>query len=294
MISPGKAVQPAHDPMNQQLIISTIDRVHAQALSEAASRLSGLTFSGTARRFLVCRMGSTGSTWLAKLLNSHPEVRCSHEGYLVVAYPMAPAECGHEEVLKFIEYFAWEGGHDAYQVLGDVGSVWLGHLPHLRSATTGLLLRHPARVLRTRQFAYSGEQPPPPIPAQSRECIREIWDIDTDIHDPFDQLFLHDAFTYASHVWGLGSVDVLIRLEEMRNPERCHAMLAALTGLTYSPELVELAVNRPVHQRTAGGLSIREIVAGFSARQRDWYRLMLGEVAPGLGYSLFDDIDPGR
>jgi hypothetical protein len=29
---------------------------------------------GTHRRFLVTRMGSSGSTWLAKLLNSHPEV----------------------------------------------------------------------------------------------------------------------------------------------------------------------------------------------------------------------------
>src|SRR5215831_7852275 len=41
---------------------------------EIASKLSVLEMTGSHRRFLVARQGSTGSTWLAKLINSHPDV----------------------------------------------------------------------------------------------------------------------------------------------------------------------------------------------------------------------------
>ncbi len=49
--------------------------------------LSKLDIRGEHHRFLVNRMGSSGSTWLVKLLNSHPDVFCYHEGVLAQIYP---------------------------------------------------------------------------------------------------------------------------------------------------------------------------------------------------------------
>src|SRR5437870_615055 len=108
------------------------------------------------RGFVINRIGSTGSTWLAKLLNSHADVYCSHEGFTAHVY--LSTECTADDVLKFIEYFAWDTKHGAYKVLGDIGSVWAGHLPHLKPMTRGLLVRHPARLLNTRLAIYPSDQ----------------------------------------------------------------------------------------------------------------------------------------
>ena len=64
---------------------------------DVAATLSGLPVAGSHRRFLVHRLGSTGSTWLAKLLNSHPDVFCYHEGVISKIFPAR--SYGNEEIL---------------------------------------------------------------------------------------------------------------------------------------------------------------------------------------------------
>jgi hypothetical protein len=86
----------------------------------------------------------------------------------------------------------------------------------------------------------------------------------------------------------------LIRLEELQEVENCRRILHALTGLEYSPTLVEEAILKRVHRRTDGDKSISEIVAGFTARQRDWYRVMLSDVLPSFGYELLDETPCGK
>jgi len=280
-------------PSVSQRIISLVDRRHQVSAPLIALRLSNLRIQGNFRRFMVTRMGSTGSTWLAKLLNSHPDVYCSHEGVLSQVYP-ANQTNGGDHLLRYIEYFAWDTKHEAYQVVGDVGSVWPIHFASLPSFTTGILLRHPARMLNTRLNVYPGDQSFSAIPDKSRTDIQELWGIDLSQYEPIDQIFLHDIFTFAEQVWTLDKVDVVIRLEDLAEVENCQRVLQALTGLDYSRSLVEHASERIVNQRTNGRKPIEEIVAGFSARQRDWYLSLLAGILPHFGYSLLDEPDNPR
>jgi hypothetical protein len=222
-------------------------------------------------------------------LSAHPDVHCTHEGVLAHVYPAS--QYTDRDVIRFIEYFAWDAKHEAYQVLGDVGSVWSGHLACLPSFTTALLVRHPARILNTRLAVYPRDQSFSQIPPESRISIRKIWGIDIQDHDPIDQIFLHDAFIFASHVWTLDKADLTIRIEDMQEVENCQIILKSLTGLHYSRALIEQASQRRVNQRTQGAKSISEIVEGFTARQRDWYKIMLSDIVSYFGYGLFNELD---
>ena len=275
-----------------QQINSVFDRVNASAHAEVDVCLSNLRVIGNVKRFIISRMGSTGSSWLAKLLNAHPEVYCSHEGMMAHVYPSDQLTA--RDVLEFIGYFAWDAKHEAYSVLGDVGSAFISHLHYLTSFTTALLVRHPARMLNTRLTVYPNDQSFSAIPADSQVCIQELWGINLNDYEPIDQIFLHDTWTFASQVWVLDKADLLIRLEELQEVENCRRILHALTGLEYSPTLVEEAILKRVHRRTDGDKSISEIVAGFTARQRDWYRVMLTDVLPSFGYELLDETPCGK
>jgi hypothetical protein len=265
-------------------IKSVVDRVYAPLRAEAELRLSKLTILGVAHRFVITRMGSTGSSWLAKLLDSHPEVLCTHEGFLALAYPSE--QFNHQDVLRFLEYFAWDTKHDAYDVLGDVGSVLTYHLSSLYAFSKAILVRHPARMLNTRLTVYPAYKGFANIPAESQTAIREIWGIDLNEYEPIDQVFLHDTFTFASQVAALDDVDLVIRIEDMSDVGKCQKALKSLTGFEYSDALVEHAVQNRVNRRTRGRQSVSEIVGGFTARQRDWYNSMLADVVPCFGYEL--------
>ncbi len=121
-------------------------------------------------------MGSTGSAWLAKLLCSHPEVYCSHEAVVAQVYPAKRYTA--DEVLRFIEYFAWDTKHHAYKAVGDVGSVWSSQLPYLPSFTTAVLVRHPARLLYTRLKIYPTDQTFTMIPCEWKRPERR-WEVAT-------------------------------------------------------------------------------------------------------------------
>jgi hypothetical protein len=279
-------------PSMCQQVGSAFDRVYGPACAEAEVCLSNLRVNGNVRRFIIGRMGSTGSSWLAKLLNGHPEVYCSHEGIVAQLYPSL--QINSQEIFRFIEYFAWNAKHEAYRVLGDVGSVFCWHLRWLSTFTTALLVRHPARILNTRLTVYPQSQSFAAIPPESRTCIQDLWGIDLHDYEPIDQIFLHDIWTFASQVWVLDKVDLLIRLEDLQEVENCLRILHALTGLDYNRTLVEEATLKRVNRRTQGSRSISEIVAGFSARQRDWYSLMLADVLPSFGYELLDETPWGK
>jgi hypothetical protein len=78
----------------------------------------------------------------------------------------------------------------------------------------------------------------------------------------------------------------------MQGAENCHRILKSLTGLDFSHTIVEQATQRRVNQRTPDVNSVSEIVAGFTSRQRDWYKLMLSDIVPYFGYGLLDDPEP--
>jgi adenylyl-sulfate kinase len=107
---------------------------------------------------------------------------------------------------------------------------------------------------------------------------------------PIDQIFLHDLLIFASQIRTLDKADLVIRIEDLQEVEECQSTLKALTGLDYDRAVVENAVRNRINRRTNGPAQISQIVEGFTAHQREWYRAMLSDVAPRLGYSLFDDL----
>ena len=234
-------------------------------------------------------MGGTGSTWLAKLLNSHPDVFCSHEAVASRVFPAT--QYGPAEILNYLRCLAWDSMHGAYSAVGDVGSIWQQHAAGLHQFRTAVLLRHPARVLSSRLATYPHDQSFTEI-TTGRDAL-DLWGIDLAKLDPMDRIFVHDLLIFASQVWALARKVRIIRIEDMASPELCHEALKHLTGLDYPIGLIHSAIAKPVNQRTKP-IAIRQIVSGFTARQRDWYRVLLRDAAPRLGYSLEEPVTLAR
>ena len=226
-------------------------------------------------------MGGAGSTWLAKLLNSHPDVFCSHEAVAARAFPAK--QYSAEDIFLFLRSLAWDTMHGAYAAIGDVGSVWQTHAAGLHGFRTAVLVRHPARILASRLANYPNDQSFTEISTQ--DAVREVWDIDMSLFDSLDQIFLHDLHTYASQVWASQRGVRVIRIEDLARPEACHEVASYLTALEYPPQIIDRAIVCPVNQR-AKSTPVPQIVSRFTARQRAWYHLILRDVAPEFGYDL--------
>jgi hypothetical protein len=249
-------------------------------------KLSPPTPPPSPRRFLVARMGSTGSAWFAKLLNTHPEVFCSHEGLLAGVYPAKQYTA--DDVDRFIAYFMWDNKHGAYKAIGDVGSIWDSHLESL-PFNTALLVRHPARILYTRLATYPFGQAFTTIPQAWRVQVRQTIGVDLDAHGPVDQIFLYDACVFAGQAHWLRRGAHVIRIEDMQELRSCQAALKALTGVDYDRSLLRRLLGRRVNQRTDAPERISRIVAAFTPQQREWYQTIVGPIIDDFGYRLLDD-----
>src|SRR6266576_566345 len=248
--------------------------------------LSKLDIRGEHHRFLVNRMGSSGSTWLVKLLNSHPDIFCYHEGVLAQIYPHKSYTA--EQVVNFIQWLAWDNMHGAYKAIGDVGSSWLGHLLAVPSNlfTTGILFRHPARMLNTRLKVIETDKSFLEIDASTLRQIEERWGIKA--RDEIDQIFVQDLFHTVTQIRAVDRVDVVIHLERMNDVEYCCNILQQLTGIHHEPSVVDLFIHNPVNRRT-NTASVQAVVEQFSSDQRAWYKLMLKEDLTRCGYALDSD-----
>lgn len=262
-----------------------IEAHYADAIERADTFAASLQVSHTHRRFVVARMGTTGSTWLAKLLNSHPDVFCSHEQIVPLTYPAAGF--GAPDIERLIEILATNCMHGAYAAAGDVGSVWSGYALALSGKfTTGLLIRHPARLVNRR--LASGTLYLTTIDAKACRAIEALWGISMDAIDPVNQAFIHDLHTFACQVFHLDRIDCLMRIEDLRDAEQCSAALKTLTGIDYPHHLVETALASRINTGP-GSLSVPRILDQFTLDQRSWYERILGSVAEQFGYDLYSD-----
>ena len=248
--------------------------------------LSKLDIRGEHHRFLVNRMGSSGSTWLVKLLNSHPDVFCYHEGVLAQIYPQKSYTSEH--VVNFIRSLAWDDMHGAYKAIGDVGSSWLGHIHAVprNLFTTGILLRHPARMLNTRLKVFEKDKSFTEIDPSTLRQTEERWGIK--VRNEMDQIFVQDLFHIVMQLRAVDTVDVVIQLERMNDVEYCCNILQQLTGIHHEPSLVDLFIHNPVNRRT-NTVSLQAVLQEFSSEQRAWYNAMLKEDLPRCGYALDSD-----
>ena len=272
------------------LIAEVCEDVSGEISRDIQARLCDLKLSGSHRRFLVSRMGSTGSTWLAKLLNGHPDVFCYHEGVIAKVYPAR--KYGNDEILAFINLLSTDLMHGAYLATGDVGSTWINHLTALpkNSFFRALLMRHPAKILSTRLKVFPQDRSFTEISERFTQCIQRIWGIDPRKYDEIDRIFLQDAFIFAGQVRWLSQVDLVIQIEKMNDPEYCGRAVHALTGLDYERCLVRAFLDNPINVRTGGHQSIKQTLLSFTAQQRKWYEHMLGDVISRFGYSLDGEV----
>jgi hypothetical protein len=266
-------------------IIDTIETAYSQSFPGIAEQLANITMTGTQRRFVVTRMGSTGSTWLAWLLNSHPDVQCSHEAILSRIFPKD--SYNSNDLVDLIRLLAFDAHHGAYLASGDVGSVWPPHIVALESKfATGLLIRHPARTLNTRLHVFPDDRSFSEIPRWTKQAIRELWDIDVNKLAPLDQIFLNDILVFAGQIVLRGKVGMILRIEDLQDMEYCRHSLAQLTGVKYPVSLIARAIRRRINSRTGVLRPIKEIVKGFGSQREHWYRTLLRDVAPLFDYDL--------
>src|SRR5882672_9899505 len=269
------------------------DRIKSEEKSAPADNvdalrasLSKLDIRGEHHRFLVNRMGSSGSTWLVKLLNSHPDVFCYHEGVLAQIYPLKSYTSEH--VVNFIRCLAWDDMHGAYKAIGDVGSSWLGHIHAVprNLFTTGILMRHPARMLNTRLKVFEKDKSFTKIDPSTLRQTEERWGIKA--CNEMDQIFVQDLFHIVMQIRAVDTVDVVIQLERMNDVEYCCNILQQLTGIHHEPSVVDLFIHNPVNRRT-NTVSLQAVLQQFSSEQRAWYKVMLKEDLPRCGYALDSD-----
>jgi hypothetical protein len=273
-----------------QQILDVLDDVYSQSNAELGAQLSNVELVGDHRRFLVGRMGSTGSTWLAKLLNSHQDVFCTHEQILSSIYPKQ--SYGASDIVNLVHAIGWNTHHDAYRAVGDVGSVGLGFLMFLcgHGFTTALLLRHPARLMHTRLKVYPTDQSFTSIRPETQLAIQQIWGIDLATLGMLDRVLVNDLFIFVTQLRALGRIDVIVRIEDLLDPEYCQEVLYGLTGVHYEGDLIAKALANRVNKRTTDVATVAEIVNGFTPQHREWYRIMLGDAVPHFGYELDSEV----
>ena len=260
--------------------------------SDIDEKLKSISLSGSHRRFLVARLGSTGSSWLAKLLNSHPEVFCEHEGILKKIYPRK--DFGPEDITEFILTVAHNTHHNAYKAAGDVGSVSLSHIIQLPEGliTKALLIRHPARMLFTKisnihpktlsKFKENLNKPNETI---VQEALKKEWGIDDSRFEDMDRIFLRNAYRWVAQLKRAQKFNlIIIKIEDMNEVEYAGDILSKLTGVEYEKSLIGWMANKRENVRAKKFESINDLMKEFHTQQCEWYKLMVYEDAEKIGY----------
>lgn len=136
-----------------------VDEPAARPLLDAANPITGLAPNGSEPRhlFAVISWGCAATTWLAKVLNSHPEILALHHGNLGVGLN------GSDQRLDGVDYM-WKLAYDGtgYVVAGDVHGVTRFTLPAIHEVfgelfSAAVVVRDPLPRLTSllAQFARS-------------------------------------------------------------------------------------------------------------------------------------------
>lgn len=251
-----------------------------------AARFRTMRYSGNHQRFLVNRMGNTGSTWLAKLLNAHPEVFCEHEGVVSRIWPRSAYD--EEDILQYVEFIAAYERHEAYFAVGDIGSTWLNHVIEAPADefSTAILLRHPIRILNTRlRQVRSGYVE---FTDFATAEIQRYFAIDPNTLGEADRYFVNDCAVFLSVAEHFGDVGSVIRIEGFCDQAYATSVLKELTGLTYPPDLIQKLWFQRINSHNNASDPAR-IFAGFSSWQQDFYMTHIDPVARATGYELAND-----
>jgi len=251
--------------------------------------LAETQINGNHRRFFVCRLGQTGSTWLAKLINSHPEVLCLHEAILFKIHPKFSYSL--EDQYDLIRWYCADTQHRAYSALGEIGSLDLNlaiKLPR-EIFTIGLLLRHPANQLFTRLGTAKEDLRVFEIDEKKLRIeyfLKEKFGIHASKYESEDRLFLRMAWMWKKKLEGSKDVDCILKVEEFNNLDYAQETLLKLTGVHYEPSFLERAIDKKENVRAKKVETPREAFNQFTPQQQEWYKLMVNELAEEIGYFI--------
>lgn len=252
-----------------------------------------LEWMGQHRRFLVARMGGTGSSFLARLLNSHIDVNCTHEDAL--KYMRASIGCV-ESIKCVYNWLASDSTHDAYKAAGDVGSAFLEHLIAARNVTvhsgaerplplaTGLIVRHPLLVYRVQKSYFDD------APFQLKDWqvarIARFWPDLSSTEMATDPCFLWNMTVWMEGCVSANNVDVLIRTSDFGDLETLSTIATKLTGLVYPESLLVAATSVRINAKFNADDEITKIFNELSDTQKKRYLDVIAEPAAHLGYSV--------
>lgn len=108
-------------------------------------------------RYVILTVGHSGSCWVAKMLNSHREVFCSHEALYQTIYPerwrLCDIEKNRRAELALIDYLTFGTAiKGCYKAYGDVGSLYLPEswdYARKKGLKVAMLIRHPIFIAQS-------------------------------------------------------------------------------------------------------------------------------------------------
>lgn len=169
--------------------------------------------------FAVVSWGCSATAWLAKVLNSHPEILCHHALNVWLS-----SLAGQERLdgWQYMRLLAWKGGH--YKAVGDVHGVSRHTIPEIKEKfqdnfSAAILLREPIARLRSQLAQFE------------RVEEGEITDIGY-VDDLCERLRIHLPINNHKTRLFVHGVNMLNSIIE----EREHAPVYKSEDLTESPE----------------------------------------------------------
>lgn len=251
--------------------------------------LADTPINGTHRRFFLCRLGQSGSTWFAKLLNSHPDVFCSHERILSKIHPKTAASL--DDQYHLIQWYAFDSQHETYQAVGDIGSLDLFLAISLPRDIfrIGMLMRHPINQIHTRMNVIDHD--PSELKIDDKRLATEFYikrdmGINASKYDPVDRYFLVNTWFWRRQFERAREVDCVIQVEKLNDVEYAQKALLDLTGVEYDEALLERALAKRENARARKVETTQEAFDQLTPQQQEWYRFMVNDLAEEFGYSI--------
>ncbi|MCD6550432.1 hypothetical protein J7K24_02715 [bacterium] len=233
------------------------------------------------RYFVIIRPGHCGSLWLTKLLNSHPDVLCFHEGALQKVFPFPYWRVTEEDCLAWIYSLVLQNHyHKIYKAIGDIGSI------------TPEMVRMPEVNQRFKVFGLTrngilyvrSQLPKKNLPKQLRilidpsvkKAVKRFPQL-SEIEDKFK------TFIFCCYHW-LEYIEAptvkTFRIEDFNDPRKAVQMFYEITGLSDVPyNTLERMMNQRInrHVDTQEYNPYKVYTSEWSEEQRFIFDTICGE-----------------
>lgn len=264
------------------------------------------------KTFFVASFGRSGTVWLAKALNAHPDVLAFHEGVMQQIFPRPWHTAGVAETANWFKTLLAMGhtqvGWHAYAALGDLNSFggfhrtepWSNEIFTWRSRLAlldvvgdrgFLLLRQPLAALESKRVMLepllSLYTPVAGTYVQKLVQLNPLLQaVARSMSSPQDAVFL----MLCLHLrWVLKLPLPAVQLERVsRSPQELVAFAQQLTGVTYSEEILAARMSVKENESASGAAVVRDpesIWNRWPAAWREAYAVTCGGLSQIHGYS---------